>query len=139
PSRSTSVSRGRPGVVWLCTRALAMAAACGPTCPEAAHPERAPRLEPHRAQRTKRFCTRTNLVALRLIRCTVKCQLARRPEPRLWSRQRTANLGVADMRGRLKALVLLSLSLLRTLWRRARGERRPGLELFRENYADDGL
>jgi hypothetical protein len=43
------------------------------------------------------------------------------------------------MRGRLKALVLLALALIRTLWRRARGERRPGLERFRENYADDGL
>jgi hypothetical protein len=43
------------------------------------------------------------------------------------------------MRGRLLALWLLALALLRTLWRRARGERRPGLELFRENYADDGL
>jgi hypothetical protein len=43
------------------------------------------------------------------------------------------------MRGRLKALVLLALALLHTLWRRARGERRPGLERFIENYADDGL
>jgi hypothetical protein len=43
------------------------------------------------------------------------------------------------MRGRLEALVLLALALLRTLWRRARGERRPGLERFRENYAEDGL
>jgi hypothetical protein len=43
------------------------------------------------------------------------------------------------MRGRLLALWLLALALLRTLWRRARGERRPGLELFRENYAEDGL
>jgi hypothetical protein len=43
------------------------------------------------------------------------------------------------MPGRLKALLLLALALLRTLWRRARGERRPGLERFRENYADDGL
>src|SRR5688572_1843899 len=43
------------------------------------------------------------------------------------------------MRGRLLALLLLALALLRTLWRRARGERRAGLERFRENYADDGL
>ena len=43
------------------------------------------------------------------------------------------------MPGRLKALLLLALALLRTLWRRARGERRPGLESFRANYADDGL
>jgi hypothetical protein len=43
------------------------------------------------------------------------------------------------MRGRLQALILLALALLRTLWRRARGERRPGLERFRENYANDGL
>ena len=43
------------------------------------------------------------------------------------------------MPGRLKALLLLALALLRTLWRRARGEPRPGLERFRENYADDGL
>jgi hypothetical protein len=43
------------------------------------------------------------------------------------------------MRGRLRALLLLAFALLRTLWRRARGERRPGLERFRENYAEDGL
>jgi len=43
------------------------------------------------------------------------------------------------MRGRLKALVLLALALIRILWRRARRERRPGLERFRENYANDGL
>jgi hypothetical protein len=43
------------------------------------------------------------------------------------------------MRGRLLALVLLALALLRTLWRRTRGEPRPGLERFKENYAEDGL
>lgn len=43
------------------------------------------------------------------------------------------------MRGRLEALILLALALLRTLWRRLRGERQPGLERFRENYAEDGL
>jgi hypothetical protein len=43
------------------------------------------------------------------------------------------------MRGRIQALILLALALLRTLWRRARGERQPGLERFRENYAEDGL
>jgi hypothetical protein len=41
--------------------------------------------------------------------------------------------------GRVKALVFLALALVRTLWRYVWGERRPGLERFRENYAADGL
>lgn len=43
------------------------------------------------------------------------------------------------MSGRVKALLLLALALLRTLWRRAFGGRIDGLARFRENYAEDGL
>jgi hypothetical protein len=43
------------------------------------------------------------------------------------------------MRGRLKALVLLALALVRTLWRYLWHRRVVGLARFRENYAEDGL
>jgi hypothetical protein len=43
------------------------------------------------------------------------------------------------MRGRVKALFLLALALLRTLWRRWTGPPVDGLARFRENYAEDGL
>jgi hypothetical protein len=43
------------------------------------------------------------------------------------------------MRGRLKALFLLALALIRTLWRLLWGGGRGGLERFKQNYADDGL
>jgi hypothetical protein len=43
------------------------------------------------------------------------------------------------MSGRIKALVLLALALLRTLWRLAWHPNIDGLARFRENYAADGL
>lgn len=43
------------------------------------------------------------------------------------------------MRARLKALLLLSWALVRTLGRRLGGGGRNGLERFRDNYAADGL
>jgi hypothetical protein len=43
------------------------------------------------------------------------------------------------MPGRVKALFLLALALLRTLWRRAFTRHVDGLARFRENYAADGL
>ena len=44
-----------------------------------------------------------------------------------------------QMSGRVKALVLLALALLRTLWRRLWQRRVDELARFRANYADDGL
>jgi hypothetical protein len=43
------------------------------------------------------------------------------------------------MPGRVKALVLLALALIRTAWRLSWGVGRAGLARFRENYAADGL
>ncbi len=43
------------------------------------------------------------------------------------------------MKGRVKALVLLALALVRTLWRLAWHRHIDGLTRFRENYAEDGL
>lgn len=43
------------------------------------------------------------------------------------------------MTGRIKALLLLALALLRTLWRRFTGPPVDGLARFRTNYAEDGL
>lgn len=43
------------------------------------------------------------------------------------------------MSGRIKALVLLALALVRTLWRRALHRHIDGLARFRDNYAEDGL
>jgi hypothetical protein len=43
------------------------------------------------------------------------------------------------MSGRIKALILLALALIRTLWRLAWHRRIDGLARFRENYAEDGL
>jgi hypothetical protein len=43
------------------------------------------------------------------------------------------------MKGRIKALLLLALALLRTLWRRFTGPPVDGLARFRTNYAEDGL
>lgn len=43
------------------------------------------------------------------------------------------------MPGRLKALLLLALALVRTLWRRAWHPDVDGLAQFRQNYAEDGL
>jgi hypothetical protein len=43
------------------------------------------------------------------------------------------------MSGRIKALALLALALLRTLWRLAWHRRIDGLARFRDNYAEDGL
>lgn len=43
------------------------------------------------------------------------------------------------MSGRIKALALLALALIRTLWRLAWHRRIDGLARFRENYAEDGL
>jgi hypothetical protein len=43
------------------------------------------------------------------------------------------------MSGRLKALLLLALALLRTLWRITWHRRIDGLAQFRINYAEDGL
>lgn len=46
---------------------------------------------------------------------------------------------MSSMKGRIKALALLALALLRTLWRRWSGPPVDGLGRFRENYAADGL
>lgn len=43
------------------------------------------------------------------------------------------------MSGRIKALALLALALLRTLWRLTWHRRIDGLARFRDNYAEDGL
>lgn len=43
------------------------------------------------------------------------------------------------MSGRIKALILLALALIRTLWRLAFHRRIDGLARFRANYAEDGL
>jgi hypothetical protein len=43
------------------------------------------------------------------------------------------------MSARIKALALLALALLRTLWRRAWNRHIDGLARFRDNYAGDGL
>ncbi len=48
-------------------------------------------------------------------------------------------LSSGDMRGRIKALTLLALALLRTLWRLAWHRHIDGLARFRQNYAEDGL
>lgn len=43
------------------------------------------------------------------------------------------------MSGRIKALTLLALALIRTLWRLAWNRRIDGLARFRDNYSEDGL
>lgn len=50
-----------------------------------------------------------------------------------------AVLSSSRMNGRIKALALLALALIRTLWRLAWQRRVDGLARFRDNYAEDGL
>ena len=50
-----------------------------------------------------------------------------------------SSLKDTPMSGRIKALILLALALIRTLWRLAWHRHIDGLARFRQNYAEDGL